>query len=86
MFGQGISREGDILDLAVNLNIIVKSGAWFAYNDSKIGQGRENAKQYLKDNPAVLAEVDKKVREHYGIPADVVIADSPVIQDEGQES
>lgn len=86
MFGQGISREGDILDLAVNLNIIVKSGAWFAYNDSKIGQGRENAKQYLKDNPAVLAEVDKKVREHYGLPADVVIADSPVIQDEGQEA
>ena len=75
MFGQGISREGDILDLAANLNIIVKSGAWFAYNDAKIGQGRENAKQYLKDNPVILAEVEKKVREHYGLPADVVVAD-----------
>lgn len=84
MFGQGISREGDILDLAANLNIIVKSGAWFAYNDAKIGQGRENAKQYLKDNPAVLAEVERKVREHYGLPADVVIADSAVPRDEEQ--
>lgn len=84
MFGQGISREGDILDLAVNLNIIVKSGAWFAYNDAKIGQGRENAKQYLKDNPAVLAEVEKKVREHYGLSVDVVIADSSVPQNEEQ--
>lgn len=84
MFGQGISREGDILDLAVNLNVIVKSGAWFAYNDAKIGQGRENAKQYLKDNPAVLAEVEKKVREHYGLPVDVVIADSSASQDEEQ--
>ena len=76
MFGQGISREGDILDLAVNLNIIVKSGAWFAYNDAKIGQGRENAKQYLRDNPAVMAEVEKKVREHYGLPADVVVGEN----------
>ncbi|MDE7298966.1 MAG: recombinase RecA [Lachnospiraceae bacterium] len=70
MFGQGISREGDILDLAVSENIISKSGAWFAYNDAKIGQGRENAKQYLKDNPAVMAEVEQKVREKFGIGAD----------------
>ena len=85
MFGQGISREGDILDLAVNLNIIVKSGAWFAYNDAKIGQGRENAKQYLRDNPAVMAEVEKKVREHYGLAADVVVADSAVAVPEQEE-
>lgn len=85
MFGQGISREGDILDLAVNLNIIVKSGAWFAYNDAKIGQGRENAKQYLRDNPAVMAEVEKKVREHYGLAADVVVADSAVAAPEQEE-
>ena len=75
MFGQGISREGDILDLAVNVNIVDKSGAWFAYNGSKIGQGRENAKQYLRDNPAVMAEIEKKVREHYGLTGDVVVAD-----------
>ena len=76
MFGQGISREGDILDLAVNVSIVDKSGAWFAYNNAKIGQGRENAKQYLRDNPAVMAEIEKKVREHYGISGDVIVAES----------
>ena len=70
MFGKGISKEGDILDLASNLGIIQKSGAWFAYNSAKIGQGRENAKNYLRENPAVAAEVEAKVREHYGLPAD----------------
>lgn len=69
MFGQGISREGDILDLAVGENIVQKSGAWFAYNDAKIGQGRENAKQYLRDNPAVMSEIEQKVRANYGIDA-----------------
>ncbi len=70
MFGKGISKEGDILDLASNLGIIQKSGAWFAYENAKIGQGRENAKNYLRENPAVAAEVEAKVREHYGLPAD----------------
>ena len=65
MFGQGISREGDILDLAVNVSIVDKSGAWFAYNNEKIGQGRENAKNYLAEHPEVMEELDKKVREHY---------------------
>lgn len=65
MYGVGISREGDILDLAANIGVINKSGAWFAYKDNKIGQGRENAKNYLRENPAVLAEVEAKVREHY---------------------
>ena len=69
MFGQGISREGDILDLAVGENIVQKSGAWFAYNDAKIGQGRENAKQYLRDNPAEMSEIEQKVRANYGIGA-----------------
>ena len=67
MFGKGISREGDILDLAANLGIIVKSGAWYAYQDAKIGQGRENAKLYLKNNPQIMEEVERKVREHYGL-------------------
>jgi recombination protein RecA len=67
MFGQGISREGDILDLAANLGIVNKSGAWYAYQNEKIGQGRENAKQYLRDNPQIMEEVEKKVREHYGL-------------------
>lgn len=67
MFGKGISREGDILDLAANNNIINKSGAWYAYQGEKIGQGRENAKLYLKEHPEIMEEVDRKVREHYGL-------------------
>ncbi len=68
MFGKGISREGDILDLAANENIIIKSGAWFAYNEAKIGQGRENAKIYLKENPEIMEEVENKVREKFALP------------------
>lgn len=68
MFGKGISREGDILDLAVTREIIQKSGAWFAYLGEKIGQGRENAKNYLAENPAVMVEVENKVRAAYGLP------------------
>ena len=67
MFGKGISMVGDILDVATAADIIVKSGAWFAYKGDKIGQGRENAKQYLEDNPDVLAEVEKAVRAHYAL-------------------
>jgi len=67
MFGKGISGEGDILDLAAACNIVNKSGAWYAYNENKIGQGRDNTKQYLLDNPEILAEIEMKVREHYGL-------------------
>lgn len=67
MFGEGISVVGDILDLAASVDIVNKSGAWYAYNGDKIGQGRENAKQYLKDNPAVCQEIEGKVREHFGL-------------------
>ena len=66
MFGQGISKEGDILDLAAKDDIIEKSGAWYAYAGAKIGQGRENAKIYLKNNPETMAEIEKLVREKYG--------------------
>ena len=65
MFGTGISKEGDILDLAADCGIIVKSGAWYAYNGDKIGQGRENAKTYLRENPLVCEEVEAKVREKF---------------------
>jgi recombination protein RecA len=65
MFGKGISREGDVLDLAADSNIVNKSGAWYAYNESKIGQGRENAKQFLAENPKILAEIEAKVKEKY---------------------
>ena len=70
MFGKGISKEGDIVDLASNVGIINKSGAWFAYEGNKIGQGRENAKQYLRDNTAVCDEIENKVREHFGLHAE----------------
>lgn len=67
MFGEGISREGDILDLAVANDVVQKSGAWFAYLGEKIGQGRENAKAFLKENPDVLQEIEQKVRVMCGI-------------------
>ena len=74
MFGEGISVVGDILDLAANINVVNKSGAWYAYEGNKIGQGRENAKSYLKDHPDICEEIEEKVREHYGLkrktPAD----------------
>lgn len=70
MFGEGISVVGDILDLAADNNIVNKSGAWYAYEGNKIGQGRENAKQYLRDNPAVCAEIERKVRELFNLNTD----------------
>ena len=70
MFGKGISREGDVLDLAANVGIVAKSGAWYAYEGNKIGQGRENAKQFLADHPELMEEISHKVRVHYGIDPD----------------
>lgn len=70
MFGKGISKEGDILDLAVSIDLVNKSGAWFAYNGNKIGQGRENAKSYLAEHPEVMEELEKKIREHYDLDRD----------------
>ena len=70
MFGKGISREGDILDNAANLGIVNKSGAWYAYEGEKIGQGRENAKTYLENHPELMEELDRKVRAHYNLGAD----------------
>ena len=78
MFGKGISREGDILDLAVELKLVSKSGAWFAYNGDKIGQGRENAKTYLKEHPDVMEELEKKIRSHYNIGEDAQLEDKNV--------
>lgn len=72
MYGQGISKEGDTLDLAVEINIVNKSGAWYTYGETRIGQGRENAKAYLKEHPDVLAEIDKKVRDYYNISEEAI--------------
>lgn len=65
IYGEGISKTGSILDIAVNYNIVEKSGAWFAYNGQKIGQGRENAKQFLKDNPQIMNEIETKIRDSF---------------------
>lgn len=80
MFGKGISREGDILDLGVTSNVVQKSGAWFAYNGDKIGQGRENAKIYLSEHPDIMEEIEQKVREHFAV--DVSHEDETVTTEE----
>ena len=67
MFGKGISKEGDILDLAASIDVVNKSGAWYAYKGDKIGQGRENAKLFLAQNPEIMDEIEAKVREHFGL-------------------
>ena len=67
MYGQGVSREAEILDLASEIGIVDKSGAWYSYNGEKIGQGKENAKQFLRDNPTIKEEIENKVRESHGI-------------------
>jgi recombination protein RecA len=68
MFGLGISREGEIIDMGVNANILEKSGAWYAYKGEKIGQGRDNAREFLKENPDLSREIENKVRASLGIP------------------
>lgn len=83
MFGQGISKEGDILDLASNIGIVNKSGAWYAYNGERIGQGRENAKQYLKDNPLVRDAIENQVRAYYHL--DGIASGQPEAPEQGEE-
>ena len=72
MYGEGISKTGDLLDLAVEKRIVEKSGAWFAYGGERLGQGRENAKQFMKDNPEVFRSIDEKVRKELGMSRDSV--------------
>jgi recombination protein RecA len=74
MYGEGISREGDLLDLAVEKRIVEKSGAWFAFAGERLGQGRENAKQFLKENPPVRQAVEDRVRKELGLVRDVEVA------------
>jgi recombination protein RecA len=68
MYGEGISKEGNVLDVAVNNDIVQKSGAWFSYNDQKLGQGRENAKAFLRENPQIAQEIENKIRAKYNLP------------------
>ncbi|WP_010172576.1 recombinase RecA [Bacillus coahuilensis] len=75
MYGEGISKEGEIIDLGSDLDIVQKSGSWYSYNEERLGQGRENAKQFLKENPDIRQEILLKIREHYGLD-DVQVEES----------
>lgn len=89
MYGTGISREGNVLDLATELDIVNKSGAWYSYGDARLGQGRENAKDFLKENPDITAEIERKVREAAGLhvlPENGVHADRDEAQPVEQEA
>ena len=86
MFGEGISREGDVLDLGVDLNLVGKSGSWYSYNDMKIGQGRENAKKYFKENPHLLRELENKVRTHHELEELPIISELPKEKEETAET
>ena len=89
MFGKGISREGDVLDLAADANIVEKSGSWYAYKGAKIGQGRENAKTYLAQNPLICEEIENQVRELHGLEAQHVApgeaAAAPVVDETAED-
>ncbi|MBV9782419.1 MAG: recombinase RecA [Acidisphaera sp.] len=82
MYGEGISKVGELIDLGVKANVVEKSGAWFSYDSQRIGQGRENAKQFLRDHPEVAASIERRVREHSGIVANAMLA-SP---EDGEEA
>lgn len=81
IFGEGISKIGDMLDLAVDLEIVDKSGSWYSYNNERIGQGRENAKRFLADQPAMTADIEEKVRSAYGLGQDIQNNDTKEVKE-----
>jgi recombination protein RecA len=83
LYGEGISREGDVLDLAVTHNVVDKSGAWYSYSGERIGQGRENVRQFLKDNKEVFGRIDAQVRQKLGINGKALAAEVPAIPVDG---
>jgi len=85
VYGEGISREGCVLDLAVNLDIVNKAGAWFSYNGEKISQGREAAKTYLKNNPEVMKEIEKKVRDNFNLAFEKSLGEMEEQEDDSLE-
>ena len=86
IYGKGISKSGNILDLAVNLDIVEKSGAWFSYNGERIGQGRENAKKYLEDNPEIMDEIEKKVRDNFDTAFENSLTDGSEISKDSEDA
>ncbi len=87
MYGEGISKTGELIDLGVKANVVEKSGSWFSYDSQRIGQGRENAKQFLKDNPDVAAKIEAQVRQNSGIVAEAIMAgEDKDKDDDGEEA
>ena len=82
MYNEGISRTGNIVDVGVKEGIVQKSGAWFSYGDIRLGQGRENAKIYLKDNPEIALEIENKIREKHNLPLNT----APIVSIEKEEA
>ena len=72
MYGEGISQEGEIIDIGAELDIVEKSGSWYSYNGERLGQGSENAKQFLKENPDIKLEIQQQIRDHYGLDGEKV--------------
>ena len=85
IYGKGVSKEGNILDIAVNLDLIEKSGSWFSYQGTRIGQGRENAKAYLAENPEVAKEIETKIRENYAAAFEKSLGDEVVDEEQEKE-
>jgi recombination protein RecA len=85
MYGEGVSKTGELLDLGVNAGIVEKSGAWFSYNDQRIGQGRENSKNFLKENPEIALEIERRIRENAGILSDAML-EGPTAEDDVEDA
>ena len=85
IFGKGLSRTGDLLDIAVEKNIIKKSGAWFSYNDEKLGQGRENVRDFLAENPDLLGEIELAIKREYGLDEESIVIPDQVPLGEMEE-
>jgi recombination protein RecA len=84
MYGQGISREGGLIDVGVEVGLVRKAGAWYTYEGDQLGQGKENSRSFLRDNPDLANELEKRILEHLGIGATVdAPADAPVVDPDG---
>jgi recombination protein RecA len=85
MYGEGISREGEVLEIGVNLGVLEKSGAWYIYNGDRLGQGKDNSRDFLKENPAVAREIEAKIREKSGVAAPAPIGEAEAVEDKKVE-
>jgi recombination protein RecA len=86
MYGEGVSKVGELIDLGVKAGVVEKSGAWFSYDSQRIGQGRENAKAFLKSNPDVAAEIEKAIRQNAGLIAEQILAGEESADDDAAEA